>query len=46
VIHDMYESNPKAWRIVQHVMHTLMGLPCTIGLHFDECYWKQPEIIC
>jgi hypothetical protein len=33
VIHDMYQSNPKAWRIVQHVMHKLMGPPCTIGLH-------------
>jgi len=26
MIHDMYEVNPKAWKIVQHVMHTLLEL--------------------
>jgi hypothetical protein len=27
VTHDMYEVNPKAWRIVQHVVHKLIGPP-------------------
>ncbi len=27
LIHDMYGLNPKAWRTIQHVMHTLMGHP-------------------
>jgi hypothetical protein len=35
LIHDMYDPNPKAQRIVQHVVHTLMGL-YTIGLHLKN----------
>jgi hypothetical protein len=27
LIHDMYDPNPKAQRIVQHVMRTLMWFP-------------------
>jgi hypothetical protein len=27
LIHDMYELNPKARTIVQHIAHILMGLP-------------------
>jgi hypothetical protein len=27
LIHDMYDPNPEAQGIVQHVMHILMGLP-------------------
>jgi hypothetical protein len=37
LIHDMYDPNPKARRIVQHVMHTLMGPPYN-WIAFDECY--------
>jgi hypothetical protein len=35
VIHDMYETNPKAWRIVHHVVCTLMGL------HIIELHMKN-----
>ncbi len=27
LIHDMYDPNPKAQRIIQHIVHTLMGPP-------------------
>jgi hypothetical protein len=37
VIHDMYEPNPEAPKIVQHVMCTLMGPPYN-WTTLDECY--------
>jgi len=37
VIHDMYEPNPEARKIVQHVMRTLMGPPYN-WTTLDECY--------
>jgi len=27
LIRDMYDPNPKAWKIVQHVVRTLVGPP-------------------
>jgi len=27
LIHDMYDPNPEARSTIQHVVHTLMGLP-------------------
>ncbi len=27
LIHDMYNPNIEAWKIVQHIMYTLMGPP-------------------
>jgi hypothetical protein len=35
LIHDMYDPNPKAQRIIQHIARTLMGL-YTIGLHLKN----------
>jgi hypothetical protein len=45
LIHDMYDTDPKAQRIVQDIMHTLMG-PRYNWTAFDECYQRQPKIIC
>jgi hypothetical protein len=39
VIYDMYDPNLKAWKIVQHVVHTLMGPPYN-WIATYECYWK------
>jgi hypothetical protein len=36
-IHDMYDPNPKAQRIVQHIVCTLMGLPYN-WIAPKECY--------
>jgi hypothetical protein len=40
-IHDMYDWNPQAQRIVQQVVRTLMGFPYN-WITFDECYQRQP----
>jgi len=39
MIHDMYELNIEAWRIVQHVMCTLMGHPYN-WTSLDKCYQR------
>ncbi len=39
MIHDMYESNIKAWRTLQHVVRTSMGPPYNWTSH-DECYQR------
>jgi hypothetical protein len=40
VFHNMYEPNLEAQKIVQHVMHTLMGPPYN-WTTLDECYQRQ-----
>jgi hypothetical protein len=51
LIHDMYEVNPKAQKIVQHVVHMLMEPPynwtstskfkvCHVGCHV---MWPKPK---
>jgi hypothetical protein len=45
LIHDMYDPNLEAWRIIQHVVHTLMGPPYN-WITPKECYQKQPSTIC
>jgi hypothetical protein len=41
LIHDMYDPNLKARRIVRHVVCTLMGPPYK-WITLDECYQSQP----
>ncbi len=41
LIHDMYDPNLEARRIVQHIVHTLMG-PLYNWTALKECYWRQP----
>jgi hypothetical protein len=38
VIHDMYDQNPKAQRIIQHIVRILMGPPYMITP--EECYQR------
>jgi hypothetical protein len=37
LIHDMYVPNPKARKTIQHVLHTLMGLPYN-WIPLFKCY--------
>jgi hypothetical protein len=39
VIHNMYEQNIEARKIVQHIMHTLVGLPYNWIPPYD-CYQR------
>jgi len=39
LIHDMYGPNLEAWRTIQHVMCTLMGLPYN-WIKSKKCYWR------
>jgi hypothetical protein len=39
LIHDTYGPNPKAQRSIQHVVHTLMGLPYNWTTP-KKCYWR------
>jgi hypothetical protein len=41
LIHDMYDPNPKAQKIVKHVMRTLMGPPYS-WIALKECYQWWP----
>jgi hypothetical protein len=41
LINDMYDSNLKAQKKFQHVMHTLMGPPYN-WIAPKESYWRQP----
>ncbi len=40
LIHDMYDLNPKAQKTIQHIVHTLMGLPYN-WIAPEECYQMQ-----
>jgi hypothetical protein len=40
LIHDLYDPNPEAQRIVRHVVCTLMGPPYN-WIALEECYFLR-----